>query len=306
MCKNTELFEFLSELIDIQIKKYVKLATRGVGPDARLNASLVYDEVNELLGMQKTLLTLIEGGDNLGIFMSVFEQIKFYVEQEWLRGYAGWLLDDNNIHDTVDKRTKKQLEQLENIANLANIEFTQKSDPVSEIQKQCQHDSNEIAYRILDLARNIRADSTMQINDKIPKHAQSILRKNATTRYMEFALYIDNLYEECENFLKNSPLEKRCSLLTKQMARENELSHFMQWHELLRHYQQLHPNSRLFSEDHKWEEVGSLAETTVFTKQNLRFLGGLFLTGGMLVHWLLPYFMQQDSNSMQNTSSLCS
>lgn len=55
-----ELFEFLCKLVDIQIKKYVSLAQFGVGPDARLNAKLVFDEVNELLGFAEQLLSDLE------------------------------------------------------------------------------------------------------------------------------------------------------------------------------------------------------------------------------------------------------
>src|SRR5262245_30926496 len=119
--KHVELCDFLFELIDVQIKKYVKLATVGIGPDARLNSALVFKEVNELLELEGFLLEEMRSNKGSGeikssVFNKVFFQVKFYVEQESLRAYAGWLLDENNIHTTVDNRTKQQSSQLESLA----------------------------------------------------------------------------------------------------------------------------------------------------------------------------------------------
>ena len=86
-----ELFEFLCQLIDIQIKKYVSLATVGVGPDARLNAKLVCDEVSELLEFAElitdTKRTLHEEYPEL--LHVLFNQVKFYVEQETCKSLCG-------------------------------------------------------------------------------------------------------------------------------------------------------------------------------------------------------------------------
>ena len=107
MTKYNKLFEFTHKLINVQIVKYTKLAAFGVGPDARMNASLVLDGVNELIDLSRRLLTPASV-DEVN-FKSIFNQVRFYVEQEKLRAHAGWLLDQNNIHRvfTLERRATK-------------------------------------------------------------------------------------------------------------------------------------------------------------------------------------------------------
>lgn len=112
--KFSELGIFLFQLIDIQIKKYLKLTEMGVGPDAGMNADLVRGEVEELFIIayefmlrleQKTLTDEIVEG--------YISQIRFYLDLEEQRAIAGELLDSNNIHNSVYDRLEKQIPELE-------------------------------------------------------------------------------------------------------------------------------------------------------------------------------------------------
>lgn len=96
-------------------------------------------------------------------FSPIFEQIKFYVEQEHARAYAGWLLDENNIHTPVMSRVNEQLSELKNIGQLAQLDSTQPSKPVTNTQKQCEHDSHTIAFYILDLVKQLQNDEHVEL-----------------------------------------------------------------------------------------------------------------------------------------------
>ena len=186
MKNQKELFEFLSQLIDIQIKKYVTLATEGVVSDSRINAKLVFAEINELLGFAERLITDMENPlegrfDDRQHFSNLFNQVKFYLEQEHARAYAGWLLDENNSTEEVEK----QLARLKQIGESAKINCSSESLPVTPIQKQCEYDSAQIAFQIFDFAKKIKEDPDMELDSTIPKQAQIRLRHNAKTRYCE-------------------------------------------------------------------------------------------------------------------------
>ncbi|ASQ46164.1 hypothetical protein [Legionella clemsonensis] len=310
MNKNKLLFEFLAELIDVEIKKYVSLASRGIGPDARLNAALVYDEVNELLFFGKRLLDEIQANKDAdqiddSVFYNLFDQVKFYIEQEHLRAYAGKLLDENNIHTTVDTRTSKQLEVLAEIAAYAEVDLSIRSKPVTEIQKQCQFDSAKIIKCILTLAKKVRENPHMEFDEKIPPHAQAILRRNAATRYHQVAKEIDELYQKCELVLKDSPLEACVSLLTKEEAWAHSAKHQGQLNILLERYKSLEPGSRLFSPTHTWLEVAAIsskaegyqphkqiaAAKSLFSSRHVLF-GGVIIASSCVLA-LLSYFSTQ-------------
>lgn len=288
MEKDIQLFELLSKLIAVQIKKYVALATVGVGPDALLNASLVYDEVSELLKLASSLLKTIKNKkSNPSLFLSVFSQVKFYLEQESFRAHAGWLLDSNNIHDTVDERTRTLLKEMESLAKLAEIsDFSCPEKPHTDIQKQCELDSFEIAYRILTLACNVRKNPEMELDKKIPPHAQKILKKNATTRYIEFKNEIDEEYEKCEQYLKNATLPKRTTSLTKKDALSYQKTHEAQLSSLLNEYQNIQPDSFLFSSAHQPYTVATPTPKASYSKLSFFTCAAV---GVSVLIYLVPY-----------------
>lgn len=301
-----KLFEFLCKLTDIQIKKYVGLATYGVGPDARLNASLVLDEVNELLALADSLLNNFNKDSQCttDFFPNIFNQVKFFIEQEHLRAYAGWLLDENNIHSTSIKRLDEQLEELKEIAQLAKIDYSKASKPSTSIQKQCEYDSWNIALYILDIAIKVKANPEMDFEDKIPSHAQKILRRNATTRYCDekFLQPITELHKQCVEFLNSSELKQSNAELQKDEAKKNEIIHREQFNKLLERYKQIEPSSELFSSKQEWYKIGttSLSKTKSNSiSSNIGLFGGVILIGGVLMCMLISYF-----NQFQNEHTL--
>lgn len=303
------LFQFLNTLIDTQITKYVKLATIGIGPDARINACLVVAEVDELLELSDALLNEI--AINLAIapvdnpnFLPIFEQIKFYIEQEHTRAYAGWLLDANNIHTPVMSRVKEQLEQLKGIAQSAGIECSRSAKPVTSIQKQCEHDSYAIAFYILDLVKQIQNDTNSDLSEKIPAHALSIIKKNVATRYEqeEFSNAINQLHTTCQEYLNQSTLEKTSSSLTSDDAQFHQITHLKQLVNIRKRYNQLQPLADMPLS----ENAAPLAIPYSPTKNNstMQTRAPTFfkplLIGAVLVSMLLAYFLGLEHSNVTN------
>lgn len=310
MSHRTELFEFLCTLIDIQIKKYVSLATFGVGPDARLNAKLVFNEVNELLEFADRLQTELQTNlkDNTE-FIKIFNQVKFYIDQEYVRAYAGWLLSENNIHSTVKERVSEQLDKLKNTAQLINLDISAPLKPETETQKQCEHDSCAIAFRILELAQKIRSNPQMELDNKIPDHAKKVLRVNATTRYVNYADDIDRLHKKYDEFLQDSDLGKSSSTLLGEDAKNHQEKHLQRLDNLLKAYKNINAKSVLFSSEYEWYKVGSNEQSKSSAKSLLSNSNILFtsvvVVGGLLIYMLTRYFNQlADEQSLQSTLKL--
>lgn len=311
MKSQKQLFEFLCQLIDIQIKKYVALPKIGIGPDARLNGQLVFQEVNELLGFAEQLLAKMEHNVvSPELFPSIFEQVKFYLEQEHLRGYAGWLLDENNIHTPLMARVNEQIGQLKEIADSAHMEYSSASKPITETQKQTEYDSVAIAFYILDLAVKIAENPEIELDAKSLGHALPILRRNATTRYNkeEFAQPIRELHKKCTEFMQQSDAQKGDTLLDKVNAGVYEKKHREQWSKLLKRYQKVEPNSKLFDAEHEWYKIGKLSAEklkpqSTYASPNLTLFGGVTI-GILLVCMLVSYFIKQQNNESILNSTL--
>lgn len=307
MTAQTKLFEFLCELIDIQIKKYVGLATYGVGPDARMNGHLVCEEVNELLQLSKELQEEIDEPSSVRAnhFDTILKQVHFYVEQEYLRARAGWLLDDNPIHSPALHRISAQLDELKKIAKSAGIkELPQPSVPQTKIQEQCQHDSNEIAFLILDLAQKVKENPEKEIDSNIvPKHAIQIMQKNATGRYCEETISqeIDKLKEQCERHLQQSPLKKDTIQLSREAATSFQKTHNTHLKKLLANYKEQYPDSKLFKQEHQWYKIGNLREEkpSVFCGRNITLFATAVTVGVFATSMLINFFSQVlDNNSL--------
>lgn len=310
MKNKKKLFEFLCELTDIQIKKYVALAKFGVGPDARLNAKLVFNEVNELLGFMEELREDLENPEQGYVtperFTTLFYQTKFYIEQEYVRAYAGWLLSENNIHSEVKERVEEQLNRLKSIGQAAQINCSIPSKPLSDVQKQCEHDSSAIAFHILDLAKSIKENPEIQLPSNIPPHARIILKLNATTRYCaeEFAIPIEELHKKYDNFLRQSELQKSSSVLSKEDAELHQETHRAKWDNLFERYKKIDPSSQLFSPDHEWYKVvlptKKKKSESSYSSKNLMLFGGVILTSALAIYMLLSYFMHLENENTLN------
>lgn len=264
---NQRLFEFLCMLIDIQIKKYVSLARIGVGPDASMNAKLVFDQVNELMPFLEELLVPLENhsqnkADN---FQAIFNRIFFYLTHEHLRGYAGWLIDENPIHTPEFNRLQEQLAGINNIGELARIDLTLSSIAETELQKQSQYDSYAISFLILDVAIKLRDNPEMQLGNEIPAHATRILRKHATGpdgRYYRKDIFTDikKIHAKCQNFLNQSVLKKSITMLSLEEAKQKADVHRDKLNSYLARYKTVNPGSKLFAPTFRWYEIGHLHE----------------------------------------------
>lgn len=287
MSKENDLFEFLCNLMDIQIKKYVTLASTGVGPDARLNAKLVLDEVDELLTFAQKLLKDIENQVPSEQFTPIFNQVKFYVEQEYDRTYAAWLLDENTHTTPIYKRAQEQLTQLQQIALANSINCSQKATPLTQIQKQCEYDSSTLAFCILDLANKLKENPELELSEQIPGQARTLLKQNALKRYCkaEFAKPIAELHQYYADFLQLSTLKKNNSSLSKEEALAYKEQHQSQYRNLRDRYQKiaLKPS------------VNKKAES-VFWSPSSFFWEGLFTAGTLTICMLISYFSQQDTD----------
>lgn len=216
-----ELLDFISDLIGVEIQKYTQLATIGIGPDAKMNAKLVMEEVNDLLAFSKHLLDSLKYGRARKIlFTSICNQVQFYLSQEDLRGHAGWLMDENNPHDAVYKRTSELQKRLQGISMRAGAEIPPYVKPQTPIQEQCEVDSHAIALYILEQAVTLIRDPSAALDKNIPMHAQSILRKHAQAggRYHQFEIKgaIEALYQQCQTFMCRTTLQKSQGTLEKE------------------------------------------------------------------------------------------
>lgn len=314
MKKHRELLESLYLLIDIQIKKYVGLSKIGVGPDAELNAKLVLNQVNELLGFANELLIMLEKYNNNSEKMHVntsdevsyekiFFQIKFYLEMEHLRAHAGWLLDDNFIHNPLHKRVSEQMIKLKEIGNSAGIDINVVKLPSTTAQEQCEHDSYSIAYKILDLAIKLKKDPEMDM-DSVPMHAKIIMRKHAKPdgRYFKDEIFqpIVELYNQCNDFMSKSTLTTTTDILPKESILKQAEEHREQFKESLQRFKTLVPNSSLFASDNIWYEVGK-DHTKKNNSQYPGFFGMAACATFVLCMYALFYYLNlSQENNLSN------
>ncbi|AUH73791.1 hypothetical protein [Legionella sainthelensi] len=319
-----ELFEFLGQLIDIQIKKYIALTTERVVRDARYNTKLVFAEINELLGFAEQLVVDMENPSASKLneskyFGALFNQVKFYLEQEHTRAYAGWILDEKNSTTEVEK----QLAQLQKIGELAGIDCSSASVAMTRTQKLCEYDSAQIAFQVFDLVKNIKENPDMDLDNSIPQKAQIRLKHNAKTRYSdkEFAESIDGIHTRYLEFFEQSNLENNHSTVSKEEAESYEEKHRNQWKGLLQRYQvainaskpplldEENPQSPIRNEEHKITihpekkstissaPDGKKPESNGFLKNSI-FYSGLAIAGAVAVYMLMAYFTKGNKNDL--------
>jgi hypothetical protein len=275
------LFEFLAELIDVQIKKYSALAQFGVGPDAGPNALLVANQLERLLeiasSMDKVMQDYLRDGKPGGsVLNNAFSQIYFYIMMEYLRAHAGWLMDKNNIHTPVYDRVADQKNALDKMAEKFDLAFDSDFIKTAE-QQQCEYDSHAIAYKILNFAIELKQNPQMEFPAGTPEHVQVILRRHIatpTSRYNqeEIWLQIQDLHKQCKEHLSANPsMTQTTEILSHAKAQQLASSHKNQLNELLTNFKKINPNSVLFKPDHQWhtvkfEEHDSAASSTPTTR----------------------------------------
>ncbi|ARB93562.1 hypothetical protein [Legionella longbeachae] len=326
MKNQKELFEFLSQLIDIQIKKYITLTTEKVVQDARYNTKLVFAEINELLGFAEQLVTDMENPSASKLndskhFGALLNQVKFYLEQEHTRAYAGWILDEKNSTSEIEK----QLIQLHKIGKSAGIDCSSASIAVTETQKLCEYDSAQIAFQVFDLVKKIKENPDMDLDNSIPKQAQIRLKHNAKTRYSEkeFAESIDGIHLKFLEFFEQSALDNNPGTISKEEAGIHEEKHRNQWESLLQRYQAITNPSKpslvekeeiqspvRTSDEHqitippKEKKIkipdspdGKKPEPNSYLKNSI-FYSGLAFAGAVAVYMLMTYFTKGSKSDL--------
>lgn len=281
-----KLFEFAIVSIDIQIKKYQKLVKIGIGPDAKMNAILVQRQVSDLLLQLDRLLKISEPSEK---DMLQFAQLmKFYLDCEYIRGRAGWLLDENNIHNVEYERVTQQLKILDELC----LEDTSKlahPEILTEQQRQCLHDSHEIAYLILDIAIKLKENPERTDLGDVSHfgHGFSIMRKHVhlNGRYYnpEISKEMENRHQESEDFLNESDLEKTTDTLDRQSASTffiNDSEHLKNQLDI---FLELYPSSELSKADFEFYQIGRTSNNQKSEQKSHGLIKlGLFALGGVI------------------------
>lgn len=289
------LFKLLCEIINDQIKKYTALQKNGVGPDAGISISTITAQVDELLKLANALLedkkASHESKSHNDVFETTLKQTLFYIQQEYIRGKAGWLIDSNNIHSPALTRITYQRNQLMDLAEQTHIS-TDFLSAESEAQKQCRHDSYAIAKRILDLAIQLKEDPKKEFKEEIPEHAQAILRRHAQQggRYHDKKTWeaIQELHKEAENFLDNSPLTKSTQTLSNDAVNNLVTSHKDSLAKLHAKFKGIEPNLSIFST----ENDAQLKKNTSLS--NSSFFMGATAAAGIAVCALIAYLARNE------------
>ncbi|QBR82897.1 hypothetical protein E3983_00090 [Legionella israelensis] len=302
-----ELIEFSFRLIDIQIKKYKQLATAGVGPDAKISAALIQAQVGKLLTHLNHVLSLDEVDDKE--LLAFAQNLKFYLNCEYLRGRAGWLLDDNKIHNTVYERVSSQLEELKGICSNEPLPDINEA-LLSPFQKQYLQDSHEIAFLILDLATKLKENPNRKDfgSNYNLGHGLKIMQTHAAPngRYHnpEIGNEIKQKYELSKDFLENSPLQKSTRQLDKDTAREYEKKDKKEFKQLLEQFLQKYPESKLAKEDFKWFNVATLDKTNKANSSKALRNWGIFtigvITTGIAATWAMQNMCAQEESSQNS------
>ncbi|MGC1182388.1 hypothetical protein [Legionella sp.] len=301
------LFEFVYELINTQIEKYVNLVKIGIGPDASINANLVLDEVTELMDSAKNLLMHIEKPPHTHEeFVIILEQVRFYLEQEQLRGTASYLLDENKVHSGQIDWMNKQFGVFSEFSAAADIDMSRPALAITESQKQCEHDSNAIAFYILDIAKKLKSDPKIEFEQSFPKHAAIILRRNASpeiNRYNQpnISQKIDELHARTNTFLKQSNLKKRDDLFCIADLNKKQLTHQELLTQLLSRYQLVKPNSKLFSQEDQDHQISSTQSKSILNSvlSKRGFFSTVAVIGIPISLVLINYLKQKQEDPMQ-------
>lgn len=230
MTKITELLEFVCDFASSQIDKYPRIAWGGVGPDSLEIACLIARGVDQLFNIMQEL-TQMAGQEASGEIkvdnarLSPYvNQMRFYVEQEFLVADAALRVDADKAHVRVFDIVKKHKEQIDRIAKKVGLSTQNPAQPANDQEKQYQHDSNEAAFSILKLAKDFKENPEIKVEKGGRKdHATMLLQKYAAPggRFHDPAIWnpIMELYGKVNNNLTCSQLERSRETLSGQDAK---------------------------------------------------------------------------------------
>ncbi|MBA2648752.1 MAG: hypothetical protein H0U75_03975 [Legionella sp.] len=242
MEKQKELFVFLCNYIEIQIKKYNALSSLGAGPDDRLNTRLVVNGVSELLSLATELFNDIKSKTiNEGKFETIFEQTRFYLEQERFRAESVWLVAPSIINTTLKTRLNYQLEVLKKIAFYKGLDVSQPAKPKTKIQKQCEYDSYLISLNILKLALQYYDNPAGEVTEIDPALHQT-LKRHASGRYVMLNPEITYMYNRCIIFMRNSNKQVSTPTFSPEQIQKQGKHHEKMLKDLMHGYKRMEPS----------------------------------------------------------------
>lgn len=310
---NQLVIAFTFKLIDIQIQKYEALVSRGIGPDAALSAYLACQQVTDLLESLETYLNTDEPSDALTLDMA--SKLKFYFDCEYLRGRAGWLMDDNRVHNIIFERLEEQQTDFQEIES--GISETISTDHLIFQDKYMQylHDSHQIAFNILKMAVTLKADPSHDFGDDHHLgHGLMIMRRNAKPmgRYHqpEIAKELESMFGASKTYLSDSHLQTSTLRLEKDTAVQSQATHKKWLDNLLVKFRELAPDHALFGSDPGWYKVATIGARPkpVLAPQSSSHLlkWGMF---GLLAAGSAAYVLSKtvcnDSDDVGDMSEIC-
>ncbi len=231
MSTKQQLINLAEEIIRAQIDKYTSLTRIGIGPDAQLSAALAYEQADVLISQLKTYQALPSPTPSQHAHFAYM--LNFYIECEFMRSHAGWLLDDNKIHNPLYERVISQSKRMADLYKDNPSWHEHFPKELTTSQQQFLHDSHSVAYTILNLVQRLKEDPQ---RDDIKGasgfgHGLMIMRRHAKEggRYHQPEIYseIEHHLKRSSVYLESSSLSKRDLSLSKLEAEERQATQLL-------------------------------------------------------------------------------
>ena len=165
-----KLNAFVLEFIEVQMKKCLRVLEIGLGPDVALIARLIEQQIDELIVVGYNLQKNIEQGQlSKDSFRPILEVIKFYLDQEALRGKAALFISDNPVHREAKRRVSEQQIALQCLCEDLNTDYSGliTDESLNPAQRQYRFSSLRIAWVHLDYIFRRSTDGLNQMASDI-------------------------------------------------------------------------------------------------------------------------------------------
>ncbi len=170
---SSELFDFLLDLIDIQIQKCFRLLDFGAGPNVEIIAMLVKEEIDDLLTWADRLQQQMSTMTLTPTFLNeLVSSIKFYVDQEALRSRTALLIADHPVHRAIHDRVQAQYHALQTICDRMDVDSRTmaSAETLSQKQRQFRLTSLRVSWDHIEIIETQRTKGLNQIAKEIVHH----------------------------------------------------------------------------------------------------------------------------------------